>query len=208
LENLEKMLAEPWAVASRMPYSDQCAAFYAMKRGFRPVLIAKLFGVTPTAMSLLRNCENAPRRYTKLKAEYAALGHDAFGQKYWTDAIDDRLARFRLNVEKQNDFMPNRGRGPNPAADSRSFKTLRRPIQVHSEFFRIDWLSTRYVPIAGWYYSVCTAEGHKTENGWTWRGRDSWVVQDDNVKPFERSEHAEDYLWGGKENNPWRQNSP
>ena len=115
-ENLEKMLAEtPASMSARLSFPDQCAAFYALFRGFKPGLVAKVFGTTPTAMSVLKHCIRDPRRYRHVKDEFYKLGPEEFGEKYYTDDIDARLSRFRAKAEKSDDLM--RGRGPNATAD-------------------------------------------------------------------------------------------
>ena len=101
--------------SARLSFTDLCAAFALVKRGFPQSLVAQVFGVTPAAISKLASAETNPRRYANVAAELQRLGWDEFREKYITNEIIERLQRFRVEAPLTSDLR--RGRGPNPAAD-------------------------------------------------------------------------------------------
>jgi hypothetical protein len=150
--NLETMLETmPATHSGRLSFAHQCAAFYALQRGFKASLIAKVFGVTPSAASTLKNAETSTRRYGRVTAEWRKLGPHAFGEKYWTPEIDDRLARFRVDSPDHADLM--RGRGPNPNADKHAglWEIEDRAAARHT--VEIFW-----APSQGWRYRDTAAD--------------------------------------------------
>ena len=61
----------PASIERKLSFSDQCAAFYALFRGFKPDLVAKVFGTTPTASRRSSTAmPNDPRRYRHVKDEF------------------------------------------------------------------------------------------------------------------------------------------
>jgi hypothetical protein len=101
LEHLDEMLADlPASRGPRMPLSTLCAAFYLIHREFPRPLIAKTFGISEATVALLANCLRADaRRYARVAEEWQKLGAEAFGQRYYTQDVDDRVARIRAGAE-------------------------------------------------------------------------------------------------------------
>jgi hypothetical protein len=113
IEHLNEMLADlPASRGPRMPLSTLCAAFYLIHREFPRPLIAKTFGISEATVALLANCTHSDaRRYQRVAAEWRKLGADRFGDLYYTQDIDDRVARIRAGVEEK------RRRGADVRAD-------------------------------------------------------------------------------------------
>lgn len=108
LDRLDATLSRmPFSHAARLPWGEKCGAFYALYRGFPKSLIAEAFAITPTTASFLANCLNpvpaARSRYADVAAEFKSLGPQAFGEKYYTLDIDDRIARVRSGVLSPDD---------------------------------------------------------------------------------------------------------
>lgn len=101
--------------AGRLSFPERCAAYYLLRRGFKKSLVALTFGVSPAAMTKLANADLHGSRYVAVVHEYARLGHDEFGARYFTDEIEARLARFRMSVPTEGDLAKRRF-GASPTA--------------------------------------------------------------------------------------------
>ena len=146
LERLARRLEGLSAHSSgRLSFPDRCAAFYCLHRGFPQSLIAKAFGVTPGAVSTLAKALTNERRYQDIAREFRSLGPDRFGEKYYTIAVDDRIARFRAEQETPNDLR--RGRGPNPSADSHQGDWEVTAVNGQDITFTVFWTGPE-----GWSY--------------------------------------------------------
>jgi hypothetical protein len=172
-DRLDGYLSEMGALASgRLSFHDQCAAFVLLQRGFSRGLVAKTFGISPSAATHIGDCLSpGSKRYAKVADAYRAMGEEAFGRAYFTQDIDDRLARFRLNVPKQGDFR--RGRAPNPGSDLDA-GDHQIPV-LHGRRGDIDTIT------------VFWADGR----GWTFRKADEWTCPE----IFKTSMTALDEAW-------------
>jgi hypothetical protein len=105
-ENLERMIAElPPRKGPRLNFPQQCGAYFALHRGFERTLVAKAFGISVSAASLLANCQrDASRHYAKVAREFNRLGEIAFGEAYYTDEIDSQILRIRAHRPEPTDI--------------------------------------------------------------------------------------------------------
>jgi hypothetical protein len=104
-KKLDKLIAELPRMSKRLNFHEKCAAYFALDRGFRQSMVAKVFGVSSGAVSALANCRNfrGGSRYQDVREEYDRLGREAFGDAYFTDEIATKFQRFRLGVETDED---------------------------------------------------------------------------------------------------------
>jgi hypothetical protein len=217
--------SQPDTASRKLPFSDQCAAFYAVYNGVSQHVVAKAFGVTVGTVSKLAGCLDVdPRpteitvngdvirrknlnqgrdpgriaRYRRVAEQWHAMGEDAFAERYYTDAIHTRL--MKVKYDRDSEALRRARQGSDPAADSCTFKYV-GAINVNGDLFRIAWV--RNAPTPGWYIGKCQTDGSPAfEDGWLWLGRDRRTIDEPNAKPFARSEDADDALWGGREFNP------
>jgi hypothetical protein len=106
----------PYTRVARLAFSDRCAAFALVKRGFPPYIIAKVFGVTKPVIYLLASASMDASRYTSVLKEYYRLGEEEFVERYVTDDIVNRLQRWRSEKPDDSD-IERRLLGPDPASD-------------------------------------------------------------------------------------------
>jgi hypothetical protein len=129
-EKLEEMIAEmPLQKGPRLSFPQMCGAFYALQRGFKRVVVAKAFGLSPSSASLLANCRRAgTRHYARVAEEFMRLGEEAFRDRYFDDDILTRLQRFRMHVPEPHDIRTRLG--DNKAAKYQGLHWLESPHRV------------------------------------------------------------------------------
>jgi hypothetical protein len=80
-----------------LSFPQRCAAYYALRRRFPQTIVAQAFNVTQGAVSALARC-SVTGKYRKVAEEYRDLGHDAFGEKYFTDDHLVLIQKYRLKL--------------------------------------------------------------------------------------------------------------
>lgn len=208
---------QPNKPVRKLAFFDQCAAFYALFGGARPHIVAKAFGISPTATSQIAGClARDPRpqfteladgkivknrdhnknrspariqRYGRVADEFKLLGEEAFGAKYYTEEIHLRLKR--IEYELDDEALRRARQGPDPAADE----------GLSSDDFAGDradylWLDNDGPP--GWYI-VGTHMSFGRE-----------FLEGGERRPFARKKDARDAAWkmNGYPNGAPKNNSP
>lgn len=125
------------ALAGRLTFNEKCAAYYLLLRGFKKSLVALTFGVTPSAMTRLAQARSA--RYADVVREYRRLGHEAFGDRYFTQDMEARFLRYQAAIPNQSD-KAKRKFGPNPNARSAAGEYLIRSVTGPETIFFVFWL--------------------------------------------------------------------
>jgi hypothetical protein len=159
---LDELIKELPRMAKRLSFHDKCAAYYALERGFPQSLIAKALGVSSGAMSALANCRNEKGggRYQDVRNEYDRLGHDAFGDHYFTDDFATKLQRFRMGVETDADRA--RMHGP----DTRGGKWGNKIFTVEGYGGRIVQCIVEFRSTG---QDIDTRTDETLRAGWAWR---------------------------------------
>jgi hypothetical protein len=155
-ERLEATLARmPLHNAGRLSHADKCGAFYALYRGFPKSLVAKAFGITPTTASHLAHClaprPGAQTRYDDIAREFRTLGASAFGERYYTAEIDDRIARIRADAPTADDAKHRRF-GPSETHNAYEGYFTIPTIDGGEAIVRVHWAQQ------GWTYSEITPD--------------------------------------------------
>jgi hypothetical protein len=146
--------------------------------------VAKAFGLSSGAVSLLANCLKTPtpgRRahYRQIAAEWYRLGDTAFREAYYSDDLHTRMMRIKYDVATAIDVRP---RGPNRNADSESF-AARRAFHLYNEYWRIDWVGD------GWRFANCQPNGEPMPDDVIgYRGHEAY--DPDNTSPYRTSAEA------------------
>jgi hypothetical protein len=125
-EKLEELINALPRMSRRLSFSEKCAAYFALDRGFAQSLVAKAFRISSGAASALANCRNGKGdgRYATIADEYDRLGREAFGEKYFTDEHITKLQRWRLGAETDADRAAMHGPDPRPGRWGNKIFTL------------------------------------------------------------------------------------
>lgn len=129
----------------RLSFSDQCAAFAALRAGYKQAHVRDAFGLSAASVSYLNNCHEArkpgkQKHYPQIAREYERLGEQAFFDHYFTTDMWDRMRRIKHDAPRAGDVRP---RGPNKNADREAFSLrgafMLTPLRGPAEYWRIDW---------------------------------------------------------------------
>lgn len=134
------------SIAGRLSFPEKCAAFYLLRRGFKKNLVALVFGLSPMSATRLSRADPEGDRYPDVAREYERLGHDAFGDRYYTQDIDDRLWRYVAETPTEGDGAK-RKFGPNPNAREGAGRYRILAINGREVEFTVYWK-----PAQGWSY--------------------------------------------------------
>lgn len=133
-------------IAGRLSFPEKCAAYYLLRRGFKKSLVALTFNLSPMSATRLARADAEAERYPDIAREYERLGHDAFGERYYTNDIEARLQRNIAEVPTEGDTTK-RKFGPNPNAREGAGRYRILAINGREVEFTVYWR-----PAEGWSY--------------------------------------------------------
>lgn len=178
-EEMDEFLnSMPPRYTRKLTFSEQCGLAYALANKLKHAIVAKAFGLSRATVSHLANClERNGRHYPQVRAEYQALGAEAFKLKYYAP-LHWRLKRTKLDLNHlpggEDDIARPAGSDPRAAKYA-------GPITLDDGTrWEIVWRSE---PL-GWAI-------HNLDLPDIWHGAE-WIPGNEDFEPFRTSSAAYD----------------